>query len=169
MFIGLFQFVFRLNFCLISHSRLCWVRISVWLYVKYTLSYRIAAPASQSLWSRNFEGSAQNIANLFLNRCFDKLLPNPICVSTLTLLSSKTNSTFSTQCALQIAMNEWMDEWKWGPTFWGYSPISDPPILVPKVFFDKMNSNSCCVPNMKSLASTVTKISRGSKYFWMLP
>jgi len=40
-----------------------------------------------------------------------------------------------------------------------------PPILVLNVVFGKLVQNPSCIPNLKLLASTVAKISRGSQIF----
>jgi len=44
-----------------------------------------------------------------------------------------------------------------------------PPVLVIKVVFGKLVTNSTCVPNLKLLASTIAKIRRGPKFFWDAP
>jgi len=169
MFIGLFQFIFRLNFCLISHSRLCWVRISVWLYAKYTLSYR-----SLHLHHHHYGPGILRV----LHRT------SPICFL-IAVLTNYSQIQFVYQlwhCYLQrlirpsqhsalyklLWMNEWMNES--GVPHFGGTPLFQTHLFWSQKFFsDKVNSNSCCVPNLKSLASTVAKISRGSKCFWMLP
>ena len=51
----------------------------------------------------------------------------------------------------------------------GYCLNSDPPLLVLKVVFAKVNANARCAPNLKSLASPLAEISRGLKNFCDAP
>ena len=50
----------------------------------------------------------------------------------------------------------------------GTALIQTQPILVLKVVFGKVNPNSCRVPSLKSLASTVAEISKGPQFLGLL-
>ena len=50
------------------------------------------------------------------------------------------------------------------------APLAQTPAnFGPKRLFGKLVPNPLWVPNLKLLASTVAKIRRGPKFFWMLP
>jgi len=100
----------------------------------------------------NFGGSAQNVVNLCLSSCFDKLFPKfKLCTK---LLASM---------AAEVGVPNFFGRWD-------YSLIQTLPLLFPKVAFGRVNPNSCCVPNLKSLASVVAIKSRGSpQNFGVLP